>query len=216
MGKFDGYLFSKLQHIWTESQGPIYILQQWDYWEIPVVKKTEPWEEDPTLHKFLAKKVRIEGTYRQDGIHYDKINIIPDMVKEKVEEELEIDLKLDPEVLWVDKMPGDRPPQSMKLTLLVRWPYWSIWHGVCPTTQIYDFFIMYEDKIIWHWADGKMFLQVLTPVTIPGDGPVEYPETWHFHPDEITFEGTHTARAIFIASGQEVTKDFEVKFAYKS
>ena len=217
MEEFHGFLFSKLQYIWTESEGPIYFLQQWTYEEIPVVKKAEPWNDDPTLHKFLAKKVSIEGTYHQDGIHYDKIHeIIPGMVEEEAEKKLEVDLKLETDVLWVNKMPPQKPPikQSMDLTLLVRWPYRSIWHGLCPTSQIYDFFIMHEDKIIWQWGHGKVFIPVITPVTIPGGEPVEYPVTWHFSPDKIESEGTYTARAIFIASGQEVTRDFEVKFAH--
>lgn len=216
MGIFDGYLFSKLQCIGTFSEGPLYILQQFDYSEVIIVKTTELWEEDPELHKFLGKKVTVEGMLYGEGIHYVKISPLKPHVAEEVERKLEVDLKLETDVLWVNKQPPQKPPikQSMDLALLVRWPYRSIWHGLCPTTQIYDFFIEYEGTIIWQWSRGKVFIPVLTPVSIIGNGPVEYPVTWHFSPDEIESEGTYTARAIFVASGQEVAKDFEVKFAH--
>lgn len=101
----------------------------------------------------------------------------------------------------------------MNLTLLVKWPYRSIWHGMCPTSQIYDFFIEKDGKIIWQWSKGQMFLMVFTPVNIPGGDPVEYSVQWSFSSEEIQAEGDYLARAVFIASGQEATKAFQVKFA---
>jgi hypothetical protein len=61
MARFDGYLFSKLALIGTKSEGPSYFLQQWDYREIPVVKRSFPWKPDPELHRFLDRKVTIWG-----------------------------------------------------------------------------------------------------------------------------------------------------------
>lgn len=220
MKRFHGYLFSKLHLIGSRSEGPTYILQLWDYSEIPVVKKVMLWNEDPMLHKFLGKKVTVEGTFRPEGIHYDKILDLqpPDKPEEEAEKEpaLEVDLRLGVDVLWVNKMPSPEPPvqQSMDLTLLVKWPYRSIWKGLCPTSQIYDFFIERKDKIILQWSHGIVFLMVLTPVSIPGGDFIEFPVTWYFSPNEIESEGTYTARAIFIASGQETSKDFEIKFAH--
>lgn len=107
MANFDGYLFSKLHAIGTKSEGPIYILQHWDYSENQVIKKAWPWEEDPHLHRFLDQKVTIEGTFGQDGIRYEKISKFS-RVAEKVMVEphkLEVELKLDSEVLWVNKQP---------------------------------------------------------------------------------------------------------------
>lgn len=217
MARFDGYLFSKLHLIGTRSEGPVYILQSWDYSENPVIKKTMPWQEDPNLHKYLGKKVTIEGAFGQDGIRYEKISdLAPE--PEKAEgladpHKLEVSLKLEPEVLWVDKMPPQPKPQAMNLTLLVRWPYRSIWHGMCPTAQLYDFFIEKDGKIIWQWSQAMRFATVLTPVNIPGGDPVEYSVRWSFSSEEIKAEGDYMARAVFIASGQEATKAFQVKFA---
>ena len=218
--KFDGYLFSKLDKIGSKSEGPIYFLQKWNYLEIIVVKKVPPWKEDPQIHKFLGKKVTIEGDLRQGRIHYKKILDLqpPTQVAAKVGEKptLEICLKLEAEVLWVDKEPSTEPSleQSMDLTLMVKWPYRSIWEGSCPTTQIYDFFIERNGNIIWQWSKGKTFLQVQTPVSIPGGDSKEFPVTWSFLPSDIKEEGTYTARAVFIASKQETSKDFEIKFAH--
>ena len=217
MAKFDGYLFSKLHLIGSKSEGPIYILQRWDYSENPVIKKAMVFQEDPNLHKFLGKKVTIEGAFGQDGIRYEKISDlspVPEIEKEAFEpHKLEVALKPEHEVLWVNKMPPQPKPQGMNLTLLVKWPYRSIWHGMCPTSQIYDFFIEKDGKIIWQWSKGQMFLMVFTPVNIPGGDPVEYSVQWSFSSEEIQAEGDYLARAVFIASGQEATKAFQVKFA---
>ena len=217
MPRFDGYVFSKLHLIGSKSEGPIYFLQQWDYTELAVVKKTMPWEQDPALHE--ARKVTIHGTFDKDGIHYDKVLELqppePEVQKAREEAKLNVDLRLGVDVLWVNKMPPTQSPeqQSMDLTLLVQWPHRSIWRGISPTSQIYDFSIEREEKTIWQWSRGRMFLMVVTPVVIPGGDPVEFPEVWRFDPNQIESEGTYTARATFIASGQEVSKDFEVKFA---
>jgi len=116
----------------------------------------------------------------------------------------------------VVKEPSTEPSleQSMDLTLMVKWPYRSIWEGSCPTTQIYDFFIDLNDYPIWQWSKGKTFLQVQTPVSIPGGISKEFPVTWSFLSTDIKEEGTYTARAVFIASGQTTFKDFEIKFAH--
>ena len=129
---------------------------------------------------------------------------------------LELDLKLSTDVLVVNKMPGLVPPQGpeMQLTLVVTWPYRSIWKGTCPTSQLYDFSIEYKGETIWKWSEQMAFSQVITFVEIPGGSSRTYTEVWKVDPADIESEGTYTARAIFIASGQEVKKDFEIKFVY--
>jgi len=220
MTRFDGYLFSKLHLIGSKSEGPSYFLQQWNYSEVPVIKDAMPWEEDPLLHKLLGKKVTIEGSFYQDGIHYQNVTNLQPPEKGALEAlrepKLEIILEV-PEVIWVNKMPHQDSPkmQTVELSLLVKWPYRSIWRGWCPTTQIYDFFVEQEGKVVWQWSKGKMFGMAFTPVTIPGsDEFTKYSADWNFSTGEIKEEGTYTIRAVFIASGQEVTKEIEVKFAH--
>ena len=217
MARFDGYLFSKLHLIWTRLEGPIYILQCWDYREIPVIKQTLPWQEDPNLHKFLGKKVTIDGVFGPEGLRYEKIGDLspePERAGDLAEpQRLEVSLQLEHEVLWVNKMPPQPKPQGMNLTLLVKWPHRSIWHGLCPTAQLYDFFIEKDGTIIWQWSRGQMFPMVVTPVHIPGGAPLAYEVRWSFASDEITAEGDYLARAVFIASGQEAAQSFQVKFA---
>ena len=214
MEKFDGYLFSKLHLIGSKSEGPAYFLQQFDYKEIVVIKHANLWQEDPVLHKCLGKKVTVEGKMSSSGIVYEKIMDYVHRRRAAEEKRLEVGLKLGTDILWVNKMPpAPQPSQCMDLTLLVKWPYRSIWEGLCPTTQIYDFSIEHEDKTIWRWSEGRIFAQVITPVHIPGGDYHEFPEVWKIDPDDIESEGTYTARALFIASGQEVSKDFEIKFA---
>lgn len=69
--QFDGYLFSKLAAIGTKSEGPIYLLQQPDYSELPIQKHTQPWSEDPALHRLLGKKVTVHGARIGDSISYE-------------------------------------------------------------------------------------------------------------------------------------------------
>lgn len=222
MKKFDGYLFSKLDKTGSKSEGPVYILQQWDYTEIPVVKKVELWKEDPKLHEFLGKKVTIEGVLREKEIHYEKIEGFLDP-NEPGEKLLDIELKLqlkEDGVLWINKMPSPEPLpppiRNMQITLLVRWPHRSIWRSTCPTSQLYDFFIEDPDSnVIWQWSKCMRFVFKQTAVSIPGDlNFTELPVTWNFFNNAIESIGTYTARAVFIASEQKVSKEFEVRFAH--
>lgn len=162
---FDGYLFSKLDCIGSRSEGPKYFLQYLDYKEDVVVKRVHLWEEDPDLHKFLNKKVTIEGRLSVKGIFYDKISEYKPRKEAVGENMLEVELSTGgTDILWVNKMPGgSQTSQCMDLILLVRWPFRSIWKGQCPTTQLYDFWIEFNGKAIWRWSDGKMFAEVIHP-----------------------------------------------------
>lgn len=66
MDEIRGVLFTLVEGKETLSEGPTYFIKLLDEYkdkwsEIPVRKKTELWEEDPELHKFLDKKVLITG-----------------------------------------------------------------------------------------------------------------------------------------------------------
>jgi hypothetical protein len=204
---FHGYLFSKLHLIESFSEGPTYYLQKFDYQEIPIQKQVHLWEKDPNLHKFLGEKVKITGEIKDGKIYYVRIegpSYSPDNKK------LEVGLRLSADTLWINKMPDS--PQKFDLILLVKWPYRSVWRGECPTTQLYDFSIAYKEKTIWKWSDGKVFDQVVTPISIPGGNFYEFTGVWEINPDNIEFEGTYTAKAIFITSGQEVMEKFTIEF----
>ncbi len=215
MGKYNGFLFSKLGGIGSKSEGPTYFLQQFDYKEIMVIKKVPLWKEDPSLQKFLGKKVTIEGKMNNMGIVYEKIIDYKPTKEDTEKKGLNLDLKLGADILWVNKMPrGSEPSQSMALTLLVQWPWRSVWQGHCPTTQTYDFSIEHKGKVIWRWSHGKFFGKIVTPVSISGGVFKKFAEeVWPINPHEIQSEGTYEARALFIASGQEISKNFEIKFA---
>lgn len=137
--------------------------------------------------------------------------------EEKVGEEksLKVEVKPEKKVLWVNKMPLAHPiAQAMEVSLLVTWPYRSIWTGSCPTAQIYDFWIEYGKTVVWRWSKERYFADQKTEVKIPGGpDPRVYTEIWKFNPKSIKKEGTYTLRGRFIASGQEATKNFEIKFA---
>ncbi|MEW6388311.1 MAG: BsuPI-related putative proteinase inhibitor [Thermodesulfobacteriota bacterium] len=127
---------------------------------------------------------------------------------------LKLELDLESEVLKVPKPPPGVPDprQNYALALKVTNLYKHPWEGVCPTSQLYDFFIEKNGKEIWRWSKDRVFLQVITLVVIYAADPKVYRVTWSFSPEEIKSAGTYRARAIFIASKQEVFKDFQVRF----
>ncbi len=213
---FTGYLFTKVENVGSKSEGPGYYLMLKDKTEMKIKKDAELWKEDPHLQKFVNTCIIIDGTMEEGMLNYEQI-LSCDLV-EGDELTLMTDLRLGIEdnVLWIDKMPGFDPlkKQKMDLTLRVKWPYRSIWKGKCLTSQIYDFEIRKGKKVIWRWSDDKKFNKMITTVKIPGGEFIEYPVVWVFSPDDIKSEGSYTAWAIFIASEQEVLKDFEIKFAH--
>lgn len=164
----------------------------------------------------MGKKVTVIGKSHQDGVYYEDILDLQPPERPENGDKLEVDFKLGVDVLWVNKMPSTAPhmEQNMMLTLQIRWPFRSIWRGICPTSKIYDFFIERDGQIIWQWSKGQVFSQALTMVEIVGGRLYEYPVAWHFYPKDIDHEGTYAARAIFIASGQEISQEFEIKFAH--
>jgi hypothetical protein len=211
MNKFEGFLFSKLHGIGTRSEGPAYFLQQFDYSELPIEKETLPWQEDPKLQKKLATKVMIDGKLISGTLHYDSIGAYKAMPPGK--KGLKVELKPETEDLWLNKMPPSPPLRPFKLTLEVQWPFKSIWSGMCPTSQHYDFFVEFKDQIIWRWSKGKFFSQIVMPVRIEGGSPYTFSETWTIDPAEIKSEGLYTVRGIFIPSGQESVKKVRIRFA---
>ncbi len=216
MERYDGYLFAKLAAIGSRSEGPVYFLQQWDYFEVPVHKKVPLFQNDPALHEHLNQKVTIYGIFGPMGIEYDKI-VKFEPPGQEPEHTLKLALRPESDVLWINKMPPTRPGrirQEFDLTMTVEWPYRSIWTGQCPTSQIFEFWIDRPDgEEIWRWSKGKLFPQVITPVRIPGGRPVRYQATWSFDPGTIKEPGVYTAHGLFIASRQTVEAKFEIKFA---
>jgi len=214
MTAFHGFVFSKLHLIGTRSEGPKYVLQQFDYSELAILKQTDLWQEDPKLQKELGKKVTLEGKLTEAGLIYDHFSpYVPEKLPLGNVQQLEVDLILEANPICLDRVPTKSLLRPYKITLTVRWPYRSIWRGQCPTSQLYDIFVEYEGNSLWQWSKNRFFLQVQTPVSIQGGSPYAFAETWVIDPATIQTEGTYTIRAVFIASGQEVTKDVVIKFA---
>ena len=213
--RFDGYLFAKLGAIGTKSEGPIYLLQQNDYHELSVQKHVPRWKEDPALHKLLGKKVTLLGKYTASGIDYDSASEQTDVVPGDHANRLVVSLGTESDTLWIYKTAGPgKHHQRFGLTLSVQWPYRSIWKGQCPTSQLYEFRIRTRDHEVWRWSTGHVFAQMVTPVAIPGGGPVLYSVFWDVDPSQIQAPGEYIAEASFLASGQAIQAHFKVGFAH--
>ncbi len=214
MEEFDGYLFSKLAAIGTKSEGPVYFLQQSNYNEIIIKKKAMLFENDSTLHALLGKLVKVKGEIHINEIDYAEISELDLKNNIILKEGLKLELELGTDELLIDKKPGN--PQTtiyLALSLLVQWPHKSIWHGTCPTSQIYDFIIKYNDEIIWRWSDNKAFTFMITPVQLSGGAFHRFKEVWAIDPEIIQCSGSYEATAMFIASGQQVSKKFDLKIS---
>jgi hypothetical protein len=215
MSEFHGFLFSKLDLIGSRSEGPTYFLQQFDYSEIPIEKRAELWQEDPNLQEVLATKVTVIGNLSAGGLGYDSVRpYSPAPTTAEREETLRVALRLNPEEIRIDKMPPAPLVPALEITLEVEWPYRSIWRGICPTTQIYDFFVEFEGKTKWQWSQGKFFAPALTPVAIPGGSPHAFTETWIIKPDTVKGEGLYTVRGLFIASGQVAERQIQIRITH--
>lgn len=214
--EYEGYLFAKLERLGTFSEGPEYYLQEKDGDEARIIKKVEPWKEDPVLQELLGEKVRVYGEKSPSGIIYERV-VLADQPEKKPR--VWLTLGLENNTLWINRMPGPGayrfPPdlRRMSLALEVQWPFRSIWQGECPTSQVFDFWIEDPDgRELWQWGEGILFETKLTTVEVPGGGPLAAKVEWFFYERSILEPGRYRARAVFLPTGQEVGQSFEVKF----
>ncbi len=222
MKLFYGYLFSKLDLIGSKSEGPIYFLQQSDYSELLVRKKTHPWQTDPALHENLNRKVVVLGTVEDKAISYQRVwpreeKAVTVIRLEDYDERSNPTLQLelaDSTPFYVNKQPPQPKMETFNLALSATWRFRSIWFGECPTSQLYDFSLYFGDDLVMRWSDDKVFMQVVTPVRIVGPSTLRLPVDWQFLSDKIEHEGSYTMKAIFLASQEEISKTFDIAFAH--
>lgn len=206
MATFDGFIFSKLTQIHSKSEGPAYFLQQWNYTEIPIIKNVEPCEDNSILNKYLGKKVTIKGVIEEAGIRYEELNEY-DPLSQK--EELIIDVIVGANRICVPRGAA-KERQHLVFLLAVDYPYRGIWQGVCPTDQLFDFFVEKEGEKIWQWSAEKKFSQVLTNVEIMGAKREYFVGVWEIYSENLPCAGTYSVSGVFLASRQEAKKEFEI------
>lgn len=210
MAEFAGFLFSKLFRIGTRSEGPEYFLQdlqqQENNLELEIKKQVELWQEDPRLQLFLGHKVTIRGELVDGQLNYELMHPYDRP------EPLILQLQLEQDTLRLNKGHLPSRPLPFEIRLLVHWPYRSIWTGVVPTTQIYDFFVEQDGQVLWQWSCGQTFDPQETQVQILGGSPRPFPVVWMFDPDQIEAEGFYLIRGSFLASDQTVEKWLEIRF----
>jgi hypothetical protein len=230
MENFEGYLFAKLFAIGSKSEGPEYFLQQWTdsqkNSDTQIKKKSNLWEEDPELHSLLGRKVSIEGKLNLEKIEYTKIEVVSTLPNSE-QDKLKFALKIEGQgyneaegLLSIILKPSNTfsapsPLRKLNIILTVEWPFRSIWHGECPTSQLYDFYITdLEEKTIWQWSKSMIFTQNKTSVNIPGGSPIEFPVSWYYQGEALEKMKTLNFKAIFSSTGNVINKAIKIKFNY--
>lgn len=230
MKTFKGFLFAKLERIRTRSEGPEYYLQFLgeldDTKDFHIKKHSELWKIDPKLHPFLAQKIKIKGELEDSIIKYNEIVSLSGSPTGPVNQ-LQLNLKFEGElyneseqILWVNRMsspltPPPPVPKVLLITLQYKTPGVDNFRGECPNTQFFEFIIKDPDgNSIWKWSNSLMFLQRQSGFELRGNQEYEFPVEWHYFTNAITNPGKYTVMASFLATGQEVSKILEIKFAH--
>ncbi len=230
MEKFNGFIFAKLAQIGTRYEGPEYFLQIFEKekntTEIPIRKKSQLWEIDHQLHQFLAQKVAIKGQLKNKSIIYEEIERFGSTSPEP-ENQLELSLKFEgrmfseaKQVLYVNKMvspitPPPPLPEVLRITLHYKWPGQSNYRKSCPTSQFSDFVIKDPNgNTIWQWSNSILFLDKETAFELRGNHEYSFPVEWNYFSNAVAISGEYLVIASFIATGQEVSKILEIKFAH--
>ena len=81
------------------------------------------------------------------------------------------------------------------------------------TSQIYDFVIMKDNKIIFKWGIERMFAQVITQVTVPGEGTKAFSVSWDMVDSKgnKVDTGTYTVKFYLVNNyGVEATTTFVI------
>lgn len=213
MAVFEGYLFSKLHLIGSKSEGVSYFLQLSDYEEVYVNKNAALWQPDEVLHPYLNQKVSIQGDVLQGALEYEEIGPLGNLgIRTDRQEGMEVELAAEPVIIHLSKV-SDAPAIPLIMTLTATWSKRSVWHGFCPTSQIYDFWAEFNGKEIWRWSADRVFMPVLTQVVMTGQVPYHYSESWLISPEAISEPGTLMLNGIYIPTGQEDSLGIQIKVA---
>lgn len=70
------------------------------------------------------------------------------------------------------------PGEPVELTLAVANPGSTSLTLTAPSSQRYDFTVLKDAAEIWRWSAGRMFLTVLTDLTIPPGETRAFTEVW--------------------------------------
>jgi len=68
--------------------------------------------------------------------------------------------------------------EPVELTLAVTNPGPDPVTLTAPSSQLYDFAVLRDGTEVWRWSAGRMFLTVLTDLTVPPGGTRAFTETW--------------------------------------
>ena len=211
MSEFPGFLYSQLRRIGSKSEGPEYFLQDFLHGEDNMVfevgKEVDLWQEDPRLQPYLGQRVSLQGEFVDDKLSYKSVHPYQEP------EQLVLKLQLEKDTLWLNKEFPVSRPLPFEIRLLVYWPFRGIWERLIETTQIYDFSVERDGKVIWQWSHDQSFDTRMTKVQVLGGAYRSFPAIWMIDPHQIEVEGVYLVRGHFLASDQTAENWLEIRFA---
>ncbi|MGD8455258.1 MAG: hypothetical protein PVF83_02650 [Anaerolineales bacterium] len=122
-------------------------------------------------------------------------------------------LTVEPDPLVINKMPPSPEKPVLHIEFEIQWPFRSVWKGECPTSQTVEFEISRRgfDSLTWSQEMGLMFLEVVTPIYIPGPSSNITRVEWELDPDKFDDSGAYLLTATFLATGHMETQNFEIE-----
>ncbi|MCC6143504.1 MAG: hypothetical protein IT368_06830 [Candidatus Hydrogenedentes bacterium] len=124
-----------------------------------------------------------------------------------------LNLSVTPQEITTAK-PGTGEPlesYSVQLTLAVQAPTGHGIDATLPTTQVYDFYVMYSGVEVWRWSNDKEFFAQATPFELPPGTGLTFTETWIVDAGDYV-AGDYKVVAVVQATGETVSAPFTIRY----
>lgn len=125
----------------------------------------------------------------------------------------EIALEVRPAALEITP-PGAGIPtrvHPIEITLTVTAPAARDFHASLPTSQLFDFHVMYSGVEVWRWSHGQEFAAVRTDFHLPAGGARVFRETWLLD-DAYFVAGGYRVHAVFLGNGAAVSAPLRLAY----
>jgi hypothetical protein len=110
--------------------------------------------------------------------------------------------------------PGTGEPlqvHNVNLTLRVKAPSDKGIDSPLPTTQVFDFYVMYSGVEVWRWSSDKQFFPQQTPFELPPGTGFSFTETWPVDAAQYV-AGDYKVYGVVKATGDVASAPFTIRY----